>query len=180
MKKRAKRVGADAIICMRQDIDMDTNGFAYFYLQMYGTAVKFRAQQKWPFAEQYDRAEELMREGNFADAESIYFQLGDFRDSRDKAKSAYAALLSARYNAAEELMSKKEYYTAEKIFTSLRDYKDLKSKAEAAHLEWKAVLASSNAKTANGKQDVHKTWICAVCGKENVYFISKCSCGAER
>ncbi len=37
---RAKALGADAIIYMRQDIDMDTNSFQYFYLQMYGTAVK--------------------------------------------------------------------------------------------------------------------------------------------
>lgn len=42
LKRRAELVGADAIICMRQDIDMDTNGFAFFYLQMYGTAVKFK------------------------------------------------------------------------------------------------------------------------------------------
>lgn len=42
LKKRAEMVGADAIIGMRQDIDMDTNGFAYFYLQMYGTAVKLK------------------------------------------------------------------------------------------------------------------------------------------
>lgn len=42
LKKRGEMVGADAIICMRQDIDMDTNCFAYFYLQMYGTAVKFK------------------------------------------------------------------------------------------------------------------------------------------
>ena len=42
LKKRAEMVGADAIIGMRQDIDMDTNGFSYFYLQMYGTAVKFK------------------------------------------------------------------------------------------------------------------------------------------
>ena len=41
LKKRGEMVGADAIICMRQDIDMDTNGFAYFDLQMYGTAVRF-------------------------------------------------------------------------------------------------------------------------------------------
>ena len=41
LKKRGEMVGADAIICMRQDIDMDTNGFAYFYLPMYGTAVRF-------------------------------------------------------------------------------------------------------------------------------------------
>ena len=42
LKKRAQMVGADAIVAMRQDIDLDTNGFSYFYLQMYGTAVKLR------------------------------------------------------------------------------------------------------------------------------------------
>ena len=41
LKKRATILGADAIICMRQDIDLDTNGFAFFYLQMYGTAVRY-------------------------------------------------------------------------------------------------------------------------------------------
>lgn len=41
LKKRANMLGADAIICMRQDIDLDTNAFQFFYLQMYGTAVKF-------------------------------------------------------------------------------------------------------------------------------------------
>ena len=42
LKLRAMQLGADAIIGMRQDIDLDTNGFAFFYLQMYGTAVKFK------------------------------------------------------------------------------------------------------------------------------------------
>ena len=42
LKKRAAIVGANAIISMRQDIDIDTNTFQFFYLQMYGTAVKFR------------------------------------------------------------------------------------------------------------------------------------------
>lgn len=101
LKKRAKRVGADAIICMRQDIDMDTNGFAYFYLQMYGTAVKLRDQHT-SFAEQYDHAEEMMRRGNYSEAEIIYFQLGDFRDSKDKAKAAYNALLTSRRNEEEK------------------------------------------------------------------------------
>ncbi len=41
LKLIGERLGADAIIGMRQDIDIDTNGFAYFYLQMYGTAVRF-------------------------------------------------------------------------------------------------------------------------------------------
>lgn len=40
LKKRAKLLGADAIIGMRQDIDLDTSGFQYFYLQIYGTAVR--------------------------------------------------------------------------------------------------------------------------------------------
>jgi uncharacterized protein YbjQ (UPF0145 family) len=41
LKLRASLMKADAIICMRQDIDLDTTGFQYFYLQMFGTAVRF-------------------------------------------------------------------------------------------------------------------------------------------
>jgi hypothetical protein len=41
LKKRASMMGANAIIGLKQDIDLDTNSFQYFYLQMYGTAVKF-------------------------------------------------------------------------------------------------------------------------------------------
>ncbi len=41
LKKRAKILGADAIICMRQNMNLDTNMFQFFYLQMYGTAVRF-------------------------------------------------------------------------------------------------------------------------------------------
>lgn len=40
LKKRAALVGGNAIVSMRQDIDMDTTGFQFFYLQMYGTAVR--------------------------------------------------------------------------------------------------------------------------------------------
>jgi len=42
LKSRASILDADAIIAMRQDVDLDTSGFQYFYLQMYGTAVKFK------------------------------------------------------------------------------------------------------------------------------------------
>ena len=38
LKSRASMLGADAVIGMRQDIDLDTTGFQFFYLQMYGTA----------------------------------------------------------------------------------------------------------------------------------------------
>ena len=40
LKKRALMIGGDAVVSMRQDIDLDTSGFQYFYLQMYGTVVK--------------------------------------------------------------------------------------------------------------------------------------------
>ena len=43
LKKRAVMLGADAIIYMRQDIDLDLQAFQYFYLQMYGTAVRFKS-----------------------------------------------------------------------------------------------------------------------------------------
>jgi uncharacterized protein YbjQ (UPF0145 family) len=48
LKVRAGMLGADAVIGMRQDIDMDTTNFQFFYLQMYGTAVKFRATTSGP------------------------------------------------------------------------------------------------------------------------------------
>lgn len=43
IRKMAKNMGADAVIGMRQDIDIDTNGFSFFYLQMYGTAVRLKS-----------------------------------------------------------------------------------------------------------------------------------------
>ncbi len=42
LKKRAAMVGADGIIFMRQDIDLDREAYQFFYLQMYGTAVKLK------------------------------------------------------------------------------------------------------------------------------------------
>jgi uncharacterized protein YbjQ (UPF0145 family) len=42
LQKRALLMEADAVVGMRQDIDLDTNGFQFFYLQMYGTAIRFR------------------------------------------------------------------------------------------------------------------------------------------
>lgn len=52
LKKRAAIIGADAIVGMRQDIDIDTNGFQFFYLQMYGTAVKLRKPVKVSYSQQ--------------------------------------------------------------------------------------------------------------------------------
>lgn len=42
LQNRALQMKADAVVGMRQDIDLDTSGWQFFYLQMYGTAVRFR------------------------------------------------------------------------------------------------------------------------------------------
>ncbi len=42
LKRKAFMLGGDAVIHMKQDIDLDTNGFQYFYLQMCGTTVKIK------------------------------------------------------------------------------------------------------------------------------------------
>lgn len=42
LKKRAYYMGADAVIGMKEELNLDTNGFQHFYMQMYGTAVKFK------------------------------------------------------------------------------------------------------------------------------------------
>lgn len=41
LKRRAIVLDADAIVGLKVDFDLDTNGFQYFYLQAYGTAVRF-------------------------------------------------------------------------------------------------------------------------------------------
>lgn len=40
LQERAAKMGGDAIIWLRQDIDLDTSAIQYFYLQMYGTVVR--------------------------------------------------------------------------------------------------------------------------------------------
>ena len=42
LKKKAYLLGADAVVAMRQDIDIETERQNIFYLQMYGTAVKIK------------------------------------------------------------------------------------------------------------------------------------------
>lgn len=39
IRRQALRVGGDAVVWLRMDIDLDTTGFQYFYMQVYGTAV---------------------------------------------------------------------------------------------------------------------------------------------
>ncbi len=47
LKNRAKLMGGNAVIGMRQDIDLDTNNIQYFYLQIYGTAIKIKGKESF-------------------------------------------------------------------------------------------------------------------------------------
>ena len=47
LKLRAAIMDADAVIGMMQDIDLDNDASVHFYLQMYGTAVKFLEQEDY-------------------------------------------------------------------------------------------------------------------------------------
>ena len=42
LQEMALKIGADAIVGVKIDFDLDTAGFQYFYFQMYGTAVKLK------------------------------------------------------------------------------------------------------------------------------------------
>lgn len=40
LRAQVSRLGGDALVWLRQDLDLDTTGFQYFYMQAYGTAVR--------------------------------------------------------------------------------------------------------------------------------------------
>ncbi len=42
LKERAVLLNADAVIGLHQSLRLDTNGFQYFYMQLYGTAVRYK------------------------------------------------------------------------------------------------------------------------------------------
>ncbi len=42
LKRQTIKLGGDAIVWLRQDIDLDTSGFQFFYMQAYATAVRRR------------------------------------------------------------------------------------------------------------------------------------------
>jgi uncharacterized protein YbjQ (UPF0145 family) len=40
LRRQTARLGGDAIVWLRQDLNLDTNAFQFFYMQAYGTAVR--------------------------------------------------------------------------------------------------------------------------------------------
>jgi uncharacterized protein YbjQ (UPF0145 family) len=43
IREQASNLGADAVVWMRQSINLDASGLQFFYMQVYGTAVRRKA-----------------------------------------------------------------------------------------------------------------------------------------
>lgn len=72
----------------------------------------------------YNSAIDLMNEGNFSDAISIFESLEDFRDSNEKISDCYTAILDALYANAISLINEGKFEEAISEFEKLNGYKD--------------------------------------------------------
>lgn len=71
-------------------------------------------------ATDYKKATELYESGKYAEAQAMFEELGDYEDSRTKAKDC-------QYMQAKALMDGGKYAEAQAIFEKLGDYKDSKT-----------------------------------------------------
>jgi len=79
----------------------------------------------------YELAESLLSQGEYNEAEKIYIELGDYRDSTKKlefARDKQNEDKDALYQSALSLYEERYYKTAKKIFEELNDFKDSKEK----------------------------------------------------
>ena len=76
----------------------------------------------------YNSAVALMENGEYDEAYTAFTDLGDYKDSKDKA-------LDAQYNAASALLNGGKFSEAYEAFTNLGDYKDSKDKAADAKVQ---------------------------------------------
>jgi hypothetical protein len=65
----------------------------------------------------YDRAMDLYKSGNYAEAAALFEQLGDYEDSWDMARTC-------RYQQAQNAYLQEDYETALTLFTNLGSYRD--------------------------------------------------------
>lgn len=76
----------------------------------------------------YDNAVSLMADGRYEQAISIFNELGDHKDSKNKIDECNTAILEIGYNKALSLMESGDYNSAVTAFRSL-NYKDSNEKA---------------------------------------------------
>ena len=122
LQEKARKMHGDAIIWLRQDIDLDTNGFTYFYLQMYGTVVKFTGNDI-----DYSRASyiidsiyrKMINEINPEEADNIELKRTEMQEQEKKVSEICTKLKSELINI--ELKN----HTVEKQINKLQE--DLKT-----------------------------------------------------
>lgn len=72
----------------------------------------------------YNRAVELMNNGEYAAARELFLTLSGYKDSATLVAACDEKLLEAEYNAALELLNAGDYQTASERFIALGQYKD--------------------------------------------------------
>ena len=72
----------------------------------------------------YNNAIELMNEGKYTEAISVFENLEGYKDSTDKIIECNTAILDIKYDNAVALMNEKKYTDAISVFTELNGYKD--------------------------------------------------------
>ncbi|MBQ3485460.1 MAG: WG repeat-containing protein [Clostridia bacterium] len=78
----------------------------------------------------YNRAVELMNNGEYADARELFLTLSGYKDSATLVAACDEKLLEAEYNAALELLNAGDYQAAGKRFKALEQYKDASAQLE--------------------------------------------------
>lgn len=101
----------------------------------------------------YSNAEELFAQSNYEDAYHLYASLGDYQDSREKAKECI-------YKQANELRNEGKFDDANLLFEQIKDYKD---SIDLIHNHTYEIIDS---KKVTCEQDGYKDYKCSSCGKE--------------
>lgn len=83
-------------------------------------------------AAQYYKAVALMEDGEYLEAISLFSQVPEFNDSKQKINECNNAIRKRDYHTAISMMEAGEYKEAYEIFSSLDDYADSKEYAEEA------------------------------------------------
>ena len=74
----------------------------------------------------YNQATELMNEGKFTEAISVFEELNGYKDSFDRINECNALIKENKYQNAISLMNQEKYHEAIVIFNDLGDYKKAK------------------------------------------------------
>lgn len=99
-------------------------------------------RSNWVMSEEYKRAQELLAEGHYDEAITVFGQITSYRDSEER-------ILSVKYAKAEALLASGDYDGAIPVFEELGDYENAPERILAAKYEKaEALLASEDYKGA--------------------------------